>query len=411
MNSSKKTKVIIVAMSVSFPNENGSASRFYSMADTLKNAGYDVCLITGSFNHSQKCQRKENTIECDFNYKIVYQPSYKSNIGFERVISLSIFKRNVNRLIKDLDGDIVISTIPDNFTTVEVFRQAEKKGWNKILDIEDLWPEVMEMYLEKKKLGILKPLLLPYRISAWQAYKYADAYVGTSIEYTKYALHYDKRNERKPQKTIFVGNDIAAFDRGVINNQQRVSGKNGFWVTYAGTIGVSYDIKTIIDSATLLKKKGYENIYFKILGDGETKREMENYALHNNCNVEFLGFQPYEVMAAYLRASDIVVNSFVKDAPQSIVTKIGDYLASGHPMINTCSSREMRELIRHYKVGINVEAEDADMLGRTIVYLFDSPKKRMAMGKNARRLAESKFDRKKAYKEIVDLIQEIGMDK
>ena len=48
-------------------------------------------------------------------------------------------------------------------------------------------------------------------------------------------------------------------------------------------------------------------------------------------------------MAAYLAKSDILVNSFVKKAPQSIVTKIGDYLAAGKPMINTCMSPEFRQ--------------------------------------------------------------------
>lgn len=407
MSISKKVKVIIVAMSVSFPNEKGAASRFYSMADTLKNAGYDVLLITGSFNHGQKCQRDEKSIECEFDYKIVHQPSYKSNISIRRVASLVIFRRNVQKLIADLEGDVLISTIPDNFTTVKIFKQAKKKGWNKILDIEDLWPEVMEMYLDTKKIGMLKPLLFPYRISAWQAYKYADAYVGTSIEYTRYGIRYDKRNARKPQKTVFVGNNIALFDKGVRDNRKKIYEKTGFWVTYAGTIGVSYDIKTIIDSAILLKKNGYEDIYFKILGDGETKDDMEEYAALYDCNVEFFGFQPYEVMAAYLAASDIVVNSFVKDAPQSIVTKIGDYLASGRPMINTCSSIEMRHLVDHYKVGVNVEAEDDEILEKAIIDLYESPEKRKVLGDNARVLAERKFDRKKAYKEVVNLIEEV----
>lgn len=410
MSTSKKFRVIIVAMAVSFPNEKRSASRFYSMADTLMKAGYDVLLVTGSFDHAQKSQRNITNLDSAINCRIVYQPSYNRNIGLKRIISLQIFRKNVVNLLKSLDTDVIISTIPDNFTTAKLFKLAEKNKWKKILDIEDLWPEAMEMYLENRKLGFLNPFLLPYRISAWQAYKYADGYIGTSKEYTAYGSRYDKNNSVKPARTIYVGNDIASFDRGVDDNWKLINKGNEFWVTYAGTVGVSYDIKTMIDTAVLLKSLGYDKIVFKILGDGETRKAMETYAFNSNCNVEFLGFQPYEVMAAYLRASDIVVNSFVKDAPQSIVTKIGDYLSSGNPMINTCRSMEMRHLVDHYKIGVNVEAENPKSLQQAIIDLYKAPEARCKMGKNARRLAEKKFDRKFAYKNVIGLMKELGID-
>ena len=78
----------------------------------------------------------------------------------------------------------------------------------------------------------------------------------------------------------------------------------------------------------------------KVLGDGPDREKLEALAVQLNAPVDFLGYTAYELMAAYLRASDITVNSLVKSAAQSIVTKIGDYLASGNPMINTGSSPE-----------------------------------------------------------------------
>ena len=74
------------------------------------------------------------------------------------------------------------------------------------------------------------------------------------------------------------------------------------------------------------------------------KEELEELANTRQIyNVEFVGYAPYGKMAAYLKQSDVLVNSFVKKAPQSIVTKIGDYLAAGKAMINTCMSPEFRE--------------------------------------------------------------------
>ena len=89
------------------------------------------------------------------------------------------------------------------------------------------------------------------------------------------------------------------------------------------------------------------------------KEELEELASSRNISsVEFVGYAPYDKMAAYLKASDVLVNSFVRKAPQSIVTKIGDYLAAGKPMVNTCMSPEFRAKVEHDGFGINIEPED-----------------------------------------------------
>ena len=150
------------------------------------------------------------------------------------------------------------------------------------------------------------------------------------------------------------------------------------------------------------------DIKIKILGGAGLKEEMEQLARENHCeNVEFVGYVPYEKMAAYLAKSDIVVNSFVKKAPQSIVTKIGDYLASGHPMINTCMSPEFRKKVETDGFGINIMPEDEEILADAIEKLYESKELREAMGKKAREVAESQFDRPESYKKIVELIREL----
>ncbi len=86
-------------------------------------------------------------------------------------------------------------------------------------------------------------------------------------------------------------------------------------------------------------------------------------------------------MAAWLRASDITVNSLVKSAVQSIVTKIGDYLASGKPMINTGSSPEFRNKVTTDGFGLNVVAENPEALADVLEELARNPSLRKIMGR------------------------------
>ena len=145
----------------------------------------------------------------------------------------------------------------------------------------------------------------------------------------------------------------------------------------------------------------------KILGDGPDRAKLEEQTAQSNAPVDFVGYAPYELMAAYLKASDITVNSLVKSAPQSIITKIGDYLAAGIPMINTGSSPEFRAKVEAGGFGVNVEAENAEVLAKTIVGLAGDDEHRRVMGAIARRIAEEQFDQPTSYQAIVKLINSL----
>ena len=183
--------------------------------------------------------------------------------------------------------------------------------------------------------------------------------------------------------------------------------KDEFWIIYAGTLGTSYDIETLIKAAQKLYEEGYTEIHFKILGNGPLRGKFEALAKRKKCRVEFLGYQPYEKMAAYLVKSDVTINSFVKKAAQSIVNKIGAYLAAGKPMINTCSSIEFRNKVVNDGFGLNVEAENEDALAKVILKIYKDVIMRKQMGFIARRIAEEQFDRKNAYGIIENMIFEL----
>lgn len=108
-------------------------------------------------------------------------------------------------------------------------------------------------------------------------------------------------------------------------------------------------------------------------------------------------------MAAFLTKSDVNVNSLVTKAPQGFVSKIGDYLASGKPMINTGSNGEFRRAVEREGWGVNVPAENADLLSQAILKLKANPAQCLVMGKKTRAVAEEKYDRKTSYLEIVKL--------
>lgn len=76
-------------------------------------------------------------------------------------------------------------------------------------------------------------------------------------------------------------------------------------------------------------------------------------------------------------------------------------------MINTLSSPEFRKKVETDGFGVNVEAEDAESLKKSIVHLKEEPELVKAMGSAARAVAKKEFDRAKSYLCIQKLIETV----
>lgn len=409
-----KKRIAIIACALGLPGEKGY-SRFPYLANMLCEKGYDVDLYTSTFNHWEKAQREEEKIrsiqeKVPYTIVLAYEPGYKKNVDVRRIISHNKLSESV---IKELEEqskirkyDLLYVIIPDNKLAAKVAQFGNEHDIPVVVDIEDLWPEGMEQTLHIPKF-IGNVVFYSFRKNAKKAYHLANAYVGTSDEFRDEPLKYDE-GEGKERITVYVGCDLDVFDGGIEKYSSEIKkDKDEFWVIYTGTLGSSYDIGTLVKAAQRIKADGYDDIKFKILGGGPLKAQFEEIAAEKPCEVEFLGYVQYEKMAAYLSKSDITINSFVRSAPQSIVNKVGDYLAAGKPMINTLSSPEFRAKVENDGFGVNVWGEDVNSLQEAVLDLYQNTNKMNMMGDISRHIAQEEFDRKKSYEIIINLIKNL----
>ncbi len=397
-------KVAVVSYVAALPGEKG-LNRMYFLADLLQRKGFDVEFITSNFQHWEKKQRNPDMDTSNFLCKVTLlpQPSYSKNIEIKRVFSYRILANNIKKHLEKNAYDLIYCSIPDNHTSAICVKYAKKRNIPVVIDIEDLWPETMKMVLN---IPMITDILYSYfSHDAKITYKNCDAVVGSSDTYRDEPAKYGISVPRK--MTVYVGTDLSVFDEGVERYSEEIDKpKSEFWVSYAGTLGRSYDIGTLVESANIIKKK-HDNIKIKILGDGPLREEFEKKAKSLCGNVEFLGYQPYQKMAAFLSKSDITVNSIVHGAAQSIVSKIGDYLAAGAAMINTCEDPEFWRKVETDGFGLNVRPGDAEALADKILYLYENKAVLTDMAKKARKIGEQQFDRNTSYLNIVSLISDM----
>lgn len=404
----RMSKVAVITMGVKLDGEKGY-TRFRYLCEFLVKKGYEVDLITTTFQHWEKKQRDLESVDqksYPFGIKFIYEPGYRKNIDLRRVRSHKIAAENLRKLLeKEGDYDLIYVEIPPNDVALAAAEYAHRNKIPFVADVNDLWPEAMRMVFD---IPIVSDLLFyPLKRDAEKVYSLTSGVIGTSDEYRDRPFLNQKRDVLK--ETVYVGNEISVFDREAEQHADEVQKEEGtFWVTYAGTIGTSYDIRTMVLAAEELMKQGKTKIRFQILGDGPTREMLENLAKERKIqNVKFTGYVPYEQMAAYLVKSDVLINSFVRKAPQSIVTKIGDYLAAGKPMINTCMSPEFRKKVEQDGFGINIEPEDVRELVNAVEWMYENEAERNDMGNRARKIAEEQFDRPVSYGKIEAMISSL----
>lgn len=397
-----KKKILIIANFVSLPWENGN-SRFTYIIDLLDKEKYDVELITSSFWHENKIQRQENdsALNLDYDITLIKEPGYKKNVSLKRFYSHHIFAKNVKKYLETIEKpDIIYAAVPSLAVAKVASKYAEKNNIKFIIDIQDLWPEAFKMVFNI--LVISNLIFYPMKKSADYIYSRADSIVAVSNTYADRASTVNKKYEQK--LSVFLGTDLDNFDK-VKKEFEIVPFDDVIRIAYIGTLGNSYDIKCVIDSIHILNEKGIKNILFAVMGNGPLQEVFEAYGKEKEVNCDFTGRLSYGEMVGKLCSCDIAVNPIRAGSAGSIINKVGDYAASGLPVINTQESVEYRKLVEDYQIGFNVENGNAEELAEKIEILYNDKELRKRLGSNNRRLAEDKFDRKNTYIAIKNILE------
>ena len=404
----RRLRIAVVTMGVKLGDETRGYTRFRFIAQMLAEHGFDVDLITSSFQHWEKAHRDvAKACYRDLPYNVVFidEPGYKRNLDLGRIHSHSVAAKNMRAHFEANRGRyaLIYAEIPPNDVARACAEAARDAGIPFVVDVNDLWPEAMRMVVNVPVVSDIA--FRPFARDAHRVYELLSGAVGTSDEYA--ARPAADREEPYERVTVYVGNNLAAFDEGVRENADTVAKPAGeFWVTYAGTLGASYDLSTLVQAAKLAEPQ-VSGLRVKILGDGPDRDKLTELASSIGAPVDFLGYTPYDRMTAWLAASDITVNSLVHGAAQSIVTKIGDYLAAGIPMINTGESPEFCSKVEADGFGVNVAPGNASELTQAIVKLAAHPSSRKIMGAKARDIACRQFDQAHSYQAIVELIRNL----
>ncbi|NLP58145.1 glycosyltransferase family 4 protein [Lutibacter sp. B1] len=358
-------KVIWIINQTAGKPDSGWGERHYYLAKYWVNNGYNVKIISGSYNHlfinQPKISKKTFTIEEveeNITFCWVKTPRYNGG-GYRKfwsniIYTLKVFFISSKTLSKP--SYLIVSSMPI-FPIINGY--FFKKWFNAeklIFEVRDLWP-LTPVYLKgySKKHPLIK-------IVAWFekfAYKKADVIVSLLPN----AYNYIDKISGNPSKFNWIPNGI---DESLLDNEnlsenlQNQIPSDKFIVGYAGTLGMANAMEYFIEASVMMKE--ISQVHFVIVGDGYLKQK---YVVQTktNTNITFINKIKKNQVQSILKLFDVCYvgryNNKLYDYGVSY-NKYFDYMLAGKPILE--SSNNINSPAEISGCGIIIEPESGEAI-------------------------------------------------
>lgn len=283
-------KIIWVLNQTAGKPDSGWGERHYFFSKYWIQKGYEVKIISGSYNHlflnqpkiSKKTFTVEN-VEDGISFCWVKIPVYDGASIF-KLWSMLVFAFKLFFLSSSLLGKpsvIIVSSMPIFQILPGIFLKWKYKASKLIFEIRDLWP-LTPIHLS----GYSKfhPIILGMSWLEKIGYRKADSIVSLLPN----AFNYIDKIAGDTSKSHWISNGIDAsllVKEEISKEIEAQIPTDKFIIGYSGTMGMANALEYLIEASIILKNN--QNIHFVLVGDGYLKDQFLEATKHNN-NITFI---------------------------------------------------------------------------------------------------------------------------
>jgi glycosyltransferase involved in cell wall biosynthesis len=345
------------------PGEPWREYRFYLLAKALVEEGHEVIWFTSTFSHHFKTQRSPESkilkVQNNLSIHLIKSTSYKKNFSLGRVYRDFIYGINLYSILKKgySKPDIFIcGDSPLTFYFPSYF-YCRQQNIPYVLDQMDLWPELVIDSVSKQ----LKPVVnFAFLFHFWfrnLVYNNASGFISLAKKYYEIPLQYSSNLAKIPHAVIYNGINIKEYqnfsNNHIFDFENELPNKsiNDIWYIFAGTLGPSYDLKTMIYAFDQIEKKFPVKLI--IAGDGSERDFIVKYiATKAVSNIIYVGKLSKQELIKLYSLCDVGLNAYGKYSNVEMSDKFYDYTAAGLAIINSLTG-EVADLISVNNIGTN----------------------------------------------------------
>ena len=390
------------------PDLGPSAPLFTMLAEGLKNRGHDVVAVTTVPHYPS------GTVMPSYRGRWIHR-SWENGVEIFRLWVPSVRRSNLAlRLLQCLcyqvgaviaqfnqDYDAVIAANPALWVWLPFAYYVTVRHKPALLSIHDVYPDV------GVALGVFRNRLTTAVVAGLERYCLNRAQV---IRILSESFRPGLRNLGTPDSRMTLVYDWVDTDLiRPVSRANHFAVENGlehrFVVLYAGNIGLSQGLETVLCTAEHLAK--HPNVRFLFVGDGPGLEGLVSNAQSRHLtNVQFLPFQPRSRLSEVLGTADVSLVILRQGiGTDSLPSKTFSVLASGRPIIASVDKHsETWNLVLRAQAGLCVQPENPQELANAILKLKNDRDLREHLGRNGRIWAELKHSPRAATIQFEELL-------
>src|SRR5262245_61267392 len=365
-------------------------------AKLMRAQGHYVCVVTGFPNYPGgtfypgyrlKLFRRDIMDDIPIDRVPLYPSHSRSAVG--RIINYVSFAASmaIYLLFTRKRPDVLYAYHPPLTVGLAAGLIAAVRRIPLVYDIQDMWPDTLAasgMLVNRSILRFVGMLCrwVYHRADriVVQSPGFRRALIERGVPAEKVELIYNWTNEMQTKPAR--GSDLSAFG---------LTGR--FNIVYAGTIGPTQALDTILRAAKLIERTE-PRVQFVLVGGGIEAARLRALAAEIDArSVRIMPRMPQAEIGNLLAAADVLL-VHLKDEPlfrMTVPSKTQLYLAMGKPILIGARG-DAAELVMKAGAGVAVEPQDASALASAVLDLAGRPAQELAeMGARGRTFYESEL--------------------
>jgi len=384
--------------------------RAMNLLSALSHLGHEITLWTSDFDHFTKSHRglTGGQIALTNTVKIKFIPSmgYKSHFGLRRFLDHSQLGLSSIRMLRGQQSpDVAFIGYPPIESAWVFSRWLKKRKVPFLVDIKDVWPDLIVTSFPRQFQKFLRILLSPHFLMMKSTFARANGIVSISQDFLEWGLE----NANRSQGLLDCVAPLTSPD--IEFTPEELLSAKAFWdshgvleneiptVYFVGTLSANFNFEPVLRAASK------SNIQFVIAGDGPERLKLLKSATRFK-NVVVPGWISSSQAFILAQRASIAIGPTIDrhDFEMSMPNKFIDAFRLGKPML-TSNQGVVSELLIENNAGRVYTNSIPDSFLIELQEMISDNDLLQKMGTSARQLYDEQFSFDKIYTNLVGLLE------
>ena len=387
------------------------AMRAINLSNSLVSKGHEVILWSANFDHFTKKHRYNGSRTINHNthlqIKLINSVGYKRNQGVKRLIDHAQLAFSLHFALKKMElPDVAFIGYPPIEVAWIMSRFLKKNSIPMVLDVKDMWPDVLLRALPSQARGVGKLLLSPYYYLMNSTFKAATSISSISQDFLDQSIKIARRAPNISDSVNYLTTIRPNYTDAEISNAQEwldrmgVIDNNQTRCSFVGSLTSVFDWDCVIEA---FKNSNTELV---LAGDGPCFQDLKEKT-ENIKNIVLLGRITGIQSKVLADRTNVFIAPYKSslEFSHSLPNKFFDAMEYGKPLLSSVSGSASQFIV---KKNIGLIYSDIPTLKMVLNKLETNPDFFRQLGENAIDAYDKDFSGQIVYGKIINNLEKLS---